>query len=92
MQVPENKYVADFFEQAHKSSSCHKHEIMSGKLCGCFYCQQTFLPTDIVDWIEEDFGKGETAICPRCGIDSVLSSNFPIADLNFLKEMNRRWF
>ena len=36
---------------------------------------------------------GTTAICPRCGIDSVLGdrSGFPIS-AEFLSEMQRYWF
>jgi len=36
---------------------------------------------------------GETAICPRCSIDSVIgdASGLPVTK-EFLKEMNKHWF
>lgn len=92
MKDNENKYSKAFLEEAHKSSSSHKNEIKESDLCGCFYCEQTFLPTEIDEWIEENIANGETAICPKCGIDSVLSSKFPITDNEFLKKMNKLWF
>ena len=65
---------------------------MSSKLCGCFYCERNFKPTEIEEWIDKNIQTGETAICPKCGIDSVLSSKFPIGDKLFLSEMNLLWF
>jgi hypothetical protein len=62
------------------------------RLCGCFYCEQRFLPTEIVEWIEKNIAIGETAICPKCGNDSVLGSKYPIDDKQFLREMNNLWF
>lgn len=85
------KYDLDFLLKAHKHSSSHKTEILSGELCGCFYCMQTFHPHEITEWIEENNGE-ETAICPKCGIDSVLADNLPITDKDFSKEMNSYWF
>jgi hypothetical protein len=84
-------YDVDFLTKAHNKSSSHKAEILASNLCGCFYCEQTFLPIEITEWIDEPNG-GETAICPKCGIDSVLSSELPITDKSFLEEMNRYWF
>lgn len=92
MNPLENKYSKDFLEQAHKSSAAHKAEILAGSICGCFYCEQTFLQTEIEDWIAEDHENGETAICPKCGIDAVLSDQFPVSDKYFLKAMNKLWF
>ena len=91
-QKAKNKYSLDFLKQAHRDCSSHKDEILSNKLCGCFYCEQTFFPSEIVEWFEENISKGETAICPKCGIDSVLSSKYPIEDKQFLNEMNNLWF
>jgi len=89
--------MSDPFEiiAAHKFSSCHRNEILtSGVVCGCFHCCQTFDSTAIVEWVDEDdSGVGQTALCPRCGIDSVISScsGFPVT-LDFLKEMRHYWF
>ena len=44
-----------------------------------------------MDWIEETNNE-ETALCAKCGIDSILSSKWPIEDPEFLKEMNLYWF
>ncbi|RZF62939.1 hypothetical protein EWE74_07025 [Sphingobacterium corticibacterium] len=80
-----------YLEHAHKASSSHRAEMEDSTSCGCFYCLATFTPIEIVEWIDEPNG-GETAICPKCGIDSVLSSKYPIADPIFLREMNAYWF
>ena len=81
-------YSIEYLEQAHKSCSYHKEEILISNLCGCF----SFLPLEIVEWFEENIEFGETAVCPKCRIDSVLSSEFPITDKYFLNEMNKHWF
>ena len=74
---------------AHDKSSYHRSEIESSKVCGCFYCLHVFLPSDIEEWID---GK-QTALCPRCGIDSVIAeaSGLPLTE-EFLKEMEQYWF
>lgn len=92
MESTNNKYSRDLLEQAHKRSSSHKGEILASDLCGCFYCEETFSSIEIMEWIEENIAIGETAICPKCGIDSILSSEFPISDKHFLSEMNNYWF
>jgi hypothetical protein len=78
-------------ELAHKESSYHKEDIKASNLCGCFYCRRMFNPKTkvIVEWID----GGETALCPYCGIDSViaLESGFPITKA-FLKRMSDYWF
>jgi len=83
-----NKYDKKFLELAHQSSSMHKNEIMQSELCGCFCCEQTFKPTEIEEWVNDN----TTAICPKCGVDSVLSAKFPVNDSCFLSEMNHFWF
>lgn len=37
--------------------------------CGCFYCQAVFAGDEVKEWVDDD----RTALCPRCGIDSVLA-------------------
>ena len=79
---------------AHKHSIFHKTEIMNSDVCGCFYCLAIFPNFQIERWTDEDFeGKEETAICPKCDIDSVIgsASGFPITK-EFLSKMQNHWF
>ena len=74
----------------HKHSSRHRNEIEQSTLCGCFYCLETFSPSVIEDWCDD----GDTALCPKCGIDSVLgNARMEFAtDGNVLRQMHRFWF
>lgn len=78
---------------AHKHSSWHRNEILASKHCGCFYRCEVFDPAEIKEWVDEFNAVGQTAICPRCGIDSVLGSNsgYPIT-MDFLRAMKGKWF
>jgi hypothetical protein len=79
---------------AHRHSSNHRTEIESSTVCGCFYCRAQFMPSAIVEWVDEDAeGRGTTAVCPSCGIDSVLGdrSGF-LFSAEFLDEMHGYWF
>jgi hypothetical protein len=75
--------------KAHKHCGKHRAEVLKSKICACFYCQGHFAPTEIVEWIDKD----QTAMCPKCGIDSVLGAKagFPLTP-EFLGEMNKYWF
>lgn len=83
------------YDLAHTYSSNHKPELEKDKVCGCFYCMAIYSPTEIDEWLIEDtmIDWRGTALCPKCGIDSVIgeSSGFPIKE-EFLKDMNQRWF
>ena len=84
------KYELNYIKSVHKYCSNHKSELDKSILCGCFYCCQTFQTNEIMDWIEDK--DDSTALCPKCGIDSVLSDEHPIKDYDFLKQMNSYWF
>jgi hypothetical protein len=75
--------------RAHKHSSKHREALERSDRCGCFYCIQIFEPKEIVEWVDD----GQTAMCPKCGIDSVIgsASGFPI-EKAFLKKMELYWF
>lgn len=81
--------------EAHLFCSNHKAELEKDEICGCFYCLEIFNPREITDWIvaDNDADYGGTAICPYCGVDSVIgaSSCYPITK-SFLKKMNKMWF
>ncbi|HXT87590.1 MAG TPA: cytoplasmic protein [Verrucomicrobiae bacterium] len=74
---------------AHKHSSRHRGELESSVLCGCFYCLSIFPSSEIVEWVDDD----QTAICPKCPVDSVIgsASGFPITR-EFLRRMHDYWF
>ena len=86
--------MADFIE-AHKFSSNHMEQLKRDTLCGCFHCGKIFSPDEIEEWIiaDNDCDREGTAVCPYCGIDSVIgaSSGYPITP-EFLGEMRRYWF
>lgn len=79
---------------AHKRSIRHRNEVELSKQCGCFHCGHIFSPRDIYHWIDKnDKGIGQTAMCPKCGIDSVVGdkSGYPITN-DFLTAMSLHWF
>jgi hypothetical protein len=75
--------------KAHKASSPHRAELLSRDWCGCFHCLKVFKPIEIQRWVD----KSATALCPYCGIDSVIGaeSGFPI-ESELLKKMQLHWF
>jgi hypothetical protein len=83
----------DDIEKAHRHSSNHRAEVLQSSRCGCFYCGAVFPPEEIVEWVDEVNGEAETAVCPRCGIDSVIGdqSGFPLTAA-FLERMKAHWF
>ncbi|AXQ31627.1 cytoplasmic protein [Solimonas sp. K1W22B-7] len=86
---------------AHKHSIHHRHELLASSSCGCFYCLSIYSTDQIEDWTdypedtpedrENEFGM--TALCPHCGVDSVIGagSGYPIT-AEFLQWMKRLWF
>lgn len=80
---------------AHHFSSNHKPELEKDHVRGCFYCMEIFDPAEIEEWIicDNPCDRRGTAICPKCGIDSVIgeSSGFPITK-EFLMAMHTYWF
>lgn len=85
---------------AHRHSVDNRAEIEASRVCGCFYCLQTFPPTEIVAWTGLDVSDFEhpeaatsgTALCPHCGSETVLGdrSGVPL-DADFLRRMNEAW-
>ena len=79
---------------AHKRSIYHREQVLGSQTCGCFYCLAIFPPDRIREWVDNDTNSvGQTALCPECGIDSVIGSaaGYPITR-PFLDEMRQRWF
>ena len=72
---------------AHKQASRHRVELEASARCGCFFCFRTFPPTSIKSWIDAN----QTALCPACGVDSVIGSPHRVDDA-FLRKMHGQYF
>ena len=68
----------------------NRKALEQSEFCACFYCLESFSPTEITEWTDSN---DSTAMCPKCGIDSVLGSaqGFKL-DQEFLSKMNKKWF
>lgn len=92
--LPDDPSEPNAVNAAHKRSIRHRAEIEASTVCGCFYCKEMFAPNDIQDWTDTSNPIAEqTALCPRCGIDSVIGdrSGFAITP-EFLGKMNKERF
>lgn len=47
----------------------NKLKLLSSGSGICYYCFKMYPISRIIEWVD----RGETAICPECGIDSVLA-------------------
>ncbi|MDO5717030.1 MAG: cytoplasmic protein [Tissierellia bacterium] len=77
--------------KAHKYSFANKKALEKEKKCGCFYCGAVFSPEEIDEWVKDV--PEWTAICPYCGIDSVIgeSVGYPLTK-EALEIMHKKWF
>ena len=75
-------------KSAHSHSIHNKGEIELSSKCGCFSCSRIFLSSEVEDYTDD----GETALCPYCGVDSVIgdASGFRLSE-GFLHSMHKRW-
>lgn len=84
-----NRIDPDLCVAAHKHSSRHRAEIEASTRCGCFFCFRTYPSTDIRAWTDAN----QTALCPRCGVDSVIgSASKHRLDDAFLRGMHAHFF
>ncbi len=74
---------------AHKRCTKHRHVMEKSETAGCFYCLEVFPTGEVKEWTDGQ----TTALCPKCGIDSVIPStpDFPVTE-DVLKQMEAYWF
>lgn len=79
--------------QLHDESFENEYLLKKVKMCGCFYCKRIFKVSEINEWIDDE--SGNTAVCPYCGIDSVIPEStdgeYELTQ-EILQEMNQRFF
>ena len=72
-----------------KCSIYNKDSLEKSDLCGCYYCGRIYSPKEIVEWTD---GGQITAICPHCGIDTVLAAENEGTNLDVLEAMHQYYF
>jgi hypothetical protein len=76
------------------SSMMHRDAVLRSDICACYHCLARFAPAEIVKWTDADEHRvGQTALCPRCGVDAVIGSagGMPLTD-KVLRAMRARAF
>ena len=76
-------------KKLHAYSSHNKDLVAASEKCYCFHCKavvSTFLIKDFAD-------NGQTAICPKCGIDAMIPDSVEEnIDTEIITELNEYWF
>lgn len=73
----------------HKCSDYNKEQIAKSTLVGCFYCGTISAALNVTEWID----KGQTGMCPECGIDALIADvSVPSLTMWLLRAMYDRWF
>jgi len=76
-------------KEAHKYSISNISNLNKSKKAGCYYCKSIFNASEV----KETTDNGETALCPKCGIDSVLGDSSPFKiEIKTLAKLNNYWF
>lgn len=74
----------------HDECTHHRVALEKSTRCGCFSCLQIFSPSEITEWVRRD--QDQTAVCPYCGIDSVLPGSKVELTPELLAVMQAEWF
>lgn len=75
-------------ESEWEQSRHNKTAVMESQLAGCFHCLGLVVPTAITEWVDEN---GTTAICPDCGIDSLIP-HMEMKNPMLLLQLRKRYF
>lgn len=83
-------YAQNYLKMLHRKSIGNKARLADAKHCGCFFCLSHFAMAELEYCDDED---DQTAVCPRCGIDSVIGEyeDQRVPD-DLLKAMKERYF
>ena len=86
-------WTIDALKAVYSHSIRNEESILKSDFCGCFHCISILAATDIKSSemvVEKDGFK--TAICPICGIDSVLGDSSVEITAELLGAMNEYYF
>ena len=75
-------------EAAHAHGATrNRTAILRSEQAGCFHCMERFPAKEIVEYTPDT-----TAVCPKCGMDSVVGDASQDVTDSFLVKMHRYWF
>ena len=86
-------WTIDALKAVYSHSIRNEESILKSDFCGCFHCISIFPVADVKSsamMVEKDGCK--TAICPICGIDSVLGDASVEITAELLETMNEYYF
>lgn len=88
------KYAHPYDKEAqlkklHTYSSHNRNLIMLANRCYCFHCKTALDRHEIKEYADD----GQTAICPKCGIDAIIPDSIEDSiDEKTISEMQEYWF
>ncbi len=79
----------DQLRAAIRFATGNRQALVKSDQAGCYYCLTIYAASEVVRFLPSE----DTALCPYCGIDSVLADQSPY-ELNAqtLKELHEYWF
>ncbi|MDR3616557.1 MAG: hypothetical protein P4L53_23560 [Candidatus Obscuribacterales bacterium] len=81
-------YSKELLTNVHKHCRNNRKDIAVSAVCGCFYCLEIYPAAEV-----KKYTGVVDAICPKCGIDSVLADASGVEiSAPFLIAMSERWF
>lgn len=84
--------IKSWLRVVHMSSYQNKQSVELSNKCGCYHCEKIFDASEVKNWCDKSTGK-PTALCPYCGIDSVICDHDgEIVDDSVLRLMNVEFF
>jgi len=76
-------------EKAIDFATSNRVALQQSDKAGCYYCKKIYNASLVTNYLESE----ETALCPKCGIDSVIPSKSPIElTPRNLADLNKHWF
>ena len=75
-------------KQAYGHSRLNRRFIVPGTKCRCFHCLSAFSAEEITQWTD----GGNTALCPRCGVDAVLASSATALSETLIRDLHAEYF
>ena len=75
----------NIIEEATRIAWKNRSKIKEDTVCSCYYCLSKYDGGEISEYLDNE----QTAVCPKCGIDSVIPED---VDEEILMDVNEKYF